>query len=196
MTPASNPFAPPVEAEPPTSLSKSRDPALGPWRTGDLVATGDGARWPEACVRCGTTTDLTTGWRRLRWWPPGIVLLLPLGILPYVLARVAFQRVYRVRVSICPVHRMQHVAAAIGVPLVSFGAAVAAGQLAEVLREPLVFLLALPAVAVPLLFPRGSVWGASFDDDEQVMSVSGTHPAFRALLAEAPPKGPREVAGG
>lgn len=96
--PQMNPYSAPAVAE------VSNDKNLPYYRSGEFLYVRDGAELPKRCVH--TNLDVPEGgWRKRKlytWTPQWIIVLIPFGLLPYLLLAVVLQKKAKITYSLNP----------------------------------------------------------------------------------------------
>ena len=165
------------------SIEREPEVVSGLWRaSGQVVALRD-LTWPRRCVRCNSpqvqARALTV---HLRWSPPWVWLLLPLGLLPYVIARVMARQTGRARLFLCRTHERQRVVSAIGTPILLVASTIGGMALASITNVSMFLLIPVAGVIALFVFPRGVVFPTIITSDHMFLRGAGT--AFMISLPE------------
>jgi hypothetical protein len=116
----------------------------------------------------------------LRWSPTWTYALIPLGLLPYLVARRFTQQRAQVSVFLCAAHDGRRVLREVSVPLLLVGVAIAGSALAAITNHQGFFWISFVAILAMFVFPRKVVFATRMTASHVVLR--GASPAFVASL--------------
>lgn len=80
----------------------------GAWSGRGLLVVSHGAVLPQNCVKCGRPTSESLLKRRFSWHPEWYVVLIFVGILPYLIMVMVASKRMIVQIPLCSKHREQY----------------------------------------------------------------------------------------
>jgi hypothetical protein len=107
-----NPYAPPARGG--GIVPTAEDGGEGIWRDGSLVVVAQGAQLPDRCVRCNAPTEGGGVNRTFYWHAPGFYLFILLNLIIYAIVAMIVRKKIKLRVGLCPQHRVQRRNAILG----------------------------------------------------------------------------------
>ena len=133
LPPQRGPLLPPPRApvpRPPVAGFRPESAGgIGLWQEGSVLVLARGARLPDRCVKCGSPSRVRLR-RSVSWHNPLLYLLIPLGLLVYVIVAVVMSKRAAVEIPLCDTHKKRRtLLIAIGLTLLFVGLLGFAGAL-------------------------------------------------------------------
>lgn len=89
------------------SRASSAIPSGDCWRQGKVLGLRRGKELPHRCLKCNEPAQEPVGHRSMTWHHPAWILLLPIGILVYVIVAMIVRTRAEVPVPLCDKHKMR-----------------------------------------------------------------------------------------
>src|SRR5205814_1141094 len=78
--------------------------AVGVWREGNQMVVRQGARLPDACVKCGGPPNGRPLRKTFYWHQPALAVLILAGVLLYAIVALIVRKSIRLEVPLCQAH--------------------------------------------------------------------------------------------
>ncbi len=171
---------------PPRSVPHRGEPpseGAGFWREGKTLVFAKVTRLPDACVKCGQPAAIRLT-RKLSWHNPWLGLLIPLGLLIYVIVASIVSKRALVEIPLCEAHRKRRtLLTGLGVGLLFLGLFAFAGLLMAQAGPILATLAAVVFLAGMVLAIVGQILVSPVRIDDHFVWLRGVH---ESLLSGQP----------
>jgi hypothetical protein len=160
--------------------------SAGFWRERKLLVSAKAAPLPDSCVKCGEPAVVRLK-RKLAWHNPLLFLLIPLGLLVYVIVAAVVSKRALVEIPLCEAHRKRRtLLTGIGLGLLFLGVLVFAGGLLArqgVILAPLGLLFFLAGMVLAIM---GQSLVSAHRIDDHFVWLRGVHESVLAGLPAWP----------
>jgi len=174
------PMAPP---RPAAGFRASQAEATGLWREGKALVFAKVTHLPDACVKCGQPAAIRLR-RKLSWHNPWLGLLIPLGLLIYVIVASVVSKRAEVEIPLCEAHRKRRtLLTGLGIALLFLGLFAFAGLLLARAGAILAALAALVFLVGMVLAIVGQILVSPGRIDDHFVWLRGVH---ESLLSGQP----------
>jgi MFS family permease len=179
---APRPPMPPPRPAP--SFNAAQAEPTGLWREGKILVFAKEKHLPDACVKCGQPAAIRLT-RKLAWSNPWLGLLIPLGLLIYVIVAAIVSKRAVVEIPLCEAHRKRRtLLTGLGVGLLFLGLFAVAALLMARAGTILVTLAAAMFFVGMVLAIVGQILVSPARIDDHFVWLRGVH---ESLLSGLPP---------